>query len=252
MTGKLGANALARKWRAGFAFGCLGGIILKLVIVLVFGTVVRQQPHRFPAVVQWFCGAGAVVAAADGGPALSLQQIEAIRGVRPTIQVTLTEADINSYLRDHPEAVGLPRGYAAPRVEFRDSLVRFGARTRVLFFAVRFWIMMEPYIEGEDLKLAVRRVEAGNIDLPGELRKIAEDRVADILSEHLGEAGLVPESVEVRDGALTVAARLVPVEEPLSPQPEPEPPTDAPEEVDEAPPDSPATAPERRPWRPAR
>ena len=49
--------------------------------------------------------------------------------------------------------------------------------------------------------------------LPGELRSVAEQRVADLLAARLGEAGLEPESVTVGEGTLTVAARLVPVSE---------------------------------------
>ena len=210
MTSKLGANALARKWRSGFAIGCLSGCALMLVILVGLGVAVRQQPERFPGPLRSIYGARDIIV--TDGPGLSLDQIEAIRGVRPTIQVTLTEADINSYLREHPEAVGLPRGYAAPRVEFTEGSVRLGARTRVLFFAVVIWIWMEPYVEDDDLRLRVTRVEAGNVELPGELRKIAEERVAALLSDRLAAAGLVPESVQVIDGALMIAARLVPVE----------------------------------------
>lgn len=212
MTSKLGSNALARKWRSGFALGCLGGGVLMMLVMLGLGVAVRQQPERFPGPLRSIYGARGIIA--TNGAGLSLDQIQAIRGVRPTIQVTLTEADINGYLREHPEAVGLPRGYAAPRVQFRDGFVRLGARTRVLFFAVVIWISMEPRVEDDRLILSVRRVEAGDIDLPGELRKIAEERVAALLSDHLEQAGLVPESVEVTDGALVVAARLIPVEQP--------------------------------------
>ena len=212
MTALLGSNALSRKWRSGFALGCLGGCVLTLIIMVGLGFTVRQQPERFPGPLRSFYGARDVIV--TNGAGLSLDQIQAIRGVRPTIQVTLTEADINSYLREHPEAVGLPRGYAAPRVQFRENNVRLGMRTRVLVFAVVIWISMEPYIEGGELKLSVTRVEAGRVELPGELRKIAETRVAELLSDRLGAAGLMPESVQVGDGVLIVAARLVPIEEP--------------------------------------
>jgi hypothetical protein len=261
MASKLGSNALARKWRSGFAFGCLGGCVLMLVLTIVLGVAVRRTPDRYPGVVRAIFGARGVVAA-GGGAGLSLEQIKAIRGVQPTIQVTLTEEDINSYLEEHPEAVGLPKGYGEPRVEFAEKRVRLSAETKVFLFSVRIWLGMEPYVEGGELKLSVKKVEAGDVELPGELREIAEDRVADMLSDRLGTAGLVPESVEVTEGALTVAARLVPVDAPLQPQAESE---QAPAADDEGEPEAadsdgaggdenedgaPAGAPEGRPWWP--
>jgi len=222
MTSKLGSNALASKWRAGFGLGCLSGIALAVVLLLILGAMVRRGPDRFPGPIRSFYGAEATVTTAGGGgSSLSLEQIRAIRGVQPTIQVTLTEDDINTYLEENPDAVGLPKEFKKPRVRFQDGRVRLLVSTKVLLFSTRITIGMEPTVESGELKLAVKQIEAGGIDLPGEVRQLAEERVADLLADRLGEAGLKPESVTVGDGKLTVAARLVPVEEPLT-EPEPE------------------------------
>ncbi|NLO07441.1 MAG: YpmS family protein [candidate division WS1 bacterium] len=207
----LGTNAMAGKWRSGFGMGCLTGVVLAAIVLVGLGALVRGAPERFPGPIRTIYGARGVGASGPGA-GLSLEQIEAIRGVRPTIAVMLTEDDINSYIRENPDAVGLPRGYSSPRVEFSEGLVRLGVSTKVLLFSVRVWLAMEPYVEDGELLLSVKKVEAGDVELPGELRKVAEAQVADLLSGRLDEAGLEPESVEVGEGTLTVAARLVPVE----------------------------------------
>jgi hypothetical protein len=263
MTSKLGSNAMAKKWRTGFGLGCLGGIIVAVLGMVVLGAMVRRGPERFPGPVRSVFGADGTVVAGGGGSSLTLEQIRAIRGVQPTVQVTLTEDDINSYVKENPDAVGLPEGFKNPRVKFANGRVRLLVSTEVLLFSTRIAIGMEPRIEAGELKLVVKQIEAGGVDLPGELRQVAERRVADLLAERLGEAGLRPESVEVEDGKLTVAARLVPVDEPLQesePEPEPEPAPEPPanESEDEGTDEAaaaredggPSGAPERREWWP--
>lgn len=223
MASRLGSNALAKKWRSGFGMGCLSGVVITVLVVMVLGVLVRRGPERFPGPIRSLFGAdGTIVAAGgEGGSSLSLEQIQAIRGVQPTIQVTLTERDINSYLQENPDAVGLPKGFTKPRVRFKEGRVRLLVSTKVLLFSTRVEIAMEPRIEAGELTLEVKKIEAGGVDLPGELRKIAEERVAGLLADRLGEAGLRPESVTVGEGTLTVSARLVPVDAPPQ-EPEPE------------------------------
>ncbi len=207
----LGSNAPARKWRAGAGMGCLAGGLLTLLILTGLGIAVRRSPDRFPGLVRAWFGARSTITAAEGGGTLTLEQLKAIRGVRPTVQVTLTDDEINSYLDEHPEAVGLPRGFAAPRVHFRDGQVHMAMRTRVLLIPVRVTVSMAPRIESGELKLSVTKVDAGGVSLPGELRGIAERQASRLISERLLSAGLEPESVEVGEGTLIVAAELVPV-----------------------------------------
>jgi len=199
----------------GFSLGCLVGVVATLLALIVLGAIVRRGPESFPGLIRAFFGADDVIATegAPGGASLSLEQIRAIRGVQPTIQVTLTEADINSYLKEHPEEVGLPEGFRNPQVRFTEGRVRLLVSARVLILSTRVTIGMEPTVEDGELKLAVKNIEAGGVKLPGELRSVAEQQVADLLAARLGEAGLEPESVTVGEGTLTVAARLVPVSE---------------------------------------
>lgn len=198
----------------GFAAGCLTGALLTVLLLGLLGSAVRRAPDRYPAFLRAFYGATGPVIVADGPTgSLTLEQLQAIRGVQPTIQVTVTEADINSYLQAHPEAVGLPRGFSAPRVHFGDGRVKMTVRARLLIIPVRVTIAMEPRVENGELRLSVVKVDAGGVKLPGELRGIAEEQISRILSERLQAAGLQPQSVEVGEGRLTVAARLVPVPE---------------------------------------
>ncbi len=216
-----GSNVLARRHRAGMAMGCLLGGLLTILILSVLGVAVRRSPERYPQLVRaWFGADDIVVTTSPGSGTLTLEQLQAIRGVRPTVQVTLSEDDINSYLQEHPDAVGLPRGFAAPRVHFRNGQVQMGVRTRALLIPVRVVVHMQPRVEEGRLRLSVTKVDAGGVSLPGELRRIAEEQISRLLSERLAAAGLEPESVEVGEGRLIVAARLVPIPEPTDTVPE--------------------------------
>ncbi len=197
---------------SGFTVGCLTGAVLMLALVIILGAAVRRAPERYPAFLRGFYGAiGSVTLTTGATDSLTLEQLRAIRGVQPTIQVTVTEADINSYLEAHPEAVGLPDGFSAPRVHFSDGRVKMSVRARLLIIPVRVTVAMEPRVEDKELRLSVVEVDAGGVKLPGELRGIAEEQVSRLLSERLLAAGLEPQSVEVGEGTLTVAARLIPL-----------------------------------------
>lgn len=212
MAGVPETNGRAGWWRSGFGIGCLTGGVLMVLILAGLGAAVRRAPERYPAVVRGFYGATGSVTLTEGATgALTLEQLQAIRGVQPTIQVSVTEADINSYLEAHPESVGLPSGFSAPRVHFGDGRVKMTVRARLLIIPVRVTVAMEPRVEDGELRLSVVQVDAGGVKLPGELRGIAEDQISRLLSRRLLAAGLEPQSVEVGEGTLTVAAQLVPV-----------------------------------------
>lgn len=205
-------QAKAGRWPSGFTTGCLTGAVLMLALAIALGAAVRRAPERYPAFLRDFYGAiGPITPTTGATDSLTLEQLQAIRGVQPTIQVTVTEADINSYLEAHPEAVGLPQGFSAPRVHFSDGRVKMSVRARLLIIPVRVIVAMEPRVEDKELRLSVVEVDAGGVKLPGELRGIAEKQVSRLLSERLLAAGLEPQAVEVGEGTLTVAARLIPL-----------------------------------------
>lgn len=214
MGGRVGANALVGRWRSGFGIGCLTGAVLMALVLGGLGGAVRRAPESYPAFLRAFYGATGPVTLTQGATgSLTLEQLQAIRGVQPTIQVSVAEADINSYLEEHPEAVGLPSGFSAPRVQFGDGRVKMTLRAKLLIIPVRVTVAMEPSVEDGKLRLSVVEVDAGGVKLPGELRGIAEEQMSRLLSERLLAAGLEPQSVEVGEGTLTVAAQLVPVPE---------------------------------------
>ena len=213
MTGEPGPKAPARTRGSGLGLGCLIGGVLTVVILAVLGIAVRRAPEGYPDPIRAFFGATGPITLPAGASALTLEQLQAIRGVQPTIQVSVAEADINSYLEEHPEALGLPKGFSAPRVQFRAGHVNVSLRARLLIIPVRVTVSMEPRVENGELRLSVVKVDASGVSLPGELRGMAETQVSRLLSERLLAAGLKPESVEVGEGTLAVVARLVPMAE---------------------------------------
>ena len=198
---------------SGFLAGFVTGVVLVLVCVIALNLAAHRVPERLPGSVRWFFGVqaekpGEVEVA---GSTLTFEQLQAIRGVRPRVQVTLTEDDINAYIADHPESLGLPKGFAVPIVRFENGLVQVSVRTKVLLWPVRVNVAMQPHVADGELTLSVVEVKAGRVSLPGEFRQQIEKQVAGLLSQRLTDAGLEPEGVTVGEGTLTVSARLVPV-----------------------------------------
>ena len=124
--------------------------------------------------------------------------------------MTIKQDDLNSYLEEHPDAVGLPKGFAAPRVEFREDLVVASVRTKVLV-PVRVWVAMRPEVKDGRISLSVVKVKAGGVSLPGEFRQQIQREVERLLAERIEQSGFEPQSVEVGEGSFTIKGRVLPV-----------------------------------------
>ncbi len=194
--------------RSGFCMGCVigGALLVAAVIALAIG--VRRAPEKFPGPVRAIFGARQTAETGEGG-GLSPELVEAARGVKPTVEVTIKQDDLNSYLEEHPDAVGLPKGFAAPRVEFREDLVVASVRTKVLV-PVRVWMVMRPEVKDGRISLSVVKVKAGGVSLPGEFRQQIQREVERLLAERIEQSGFKPQSVEVGEGTFTVKGRVLP------------------------------------------
>ncbi|MCD6360663.1 MAG: hypothetical protein J7M38_07305 [Armatimonadetes bacterium] len=200
-----------RKRIPGFCSGCLLGGLLTLVLLTAAAVMVRREPDAYPGLVRAIFGAGGAGNHSLTGPTLSMQQLQAIRGVKPNFSIVLSEADINVYLKEHPDALGLPKGYAAPRVRFTHGQMRLSVRTRVLLWPVRVEVWLQPAVMDNRFTTKVVKVRAGRVSLPGEFRAQIEQQASRLLNEQLAGAGVVPLAVEVGEGRLTVTAQLQPI-----------------------------------------
>ncbi len=200
-----------RRRKPGFFMGCLFGAVLTLVAFIIMGVVVRRNPEGYSGMIQALFGADRPTAAADGAtPTLSLEQMQAIRGIKPSFQIILSEADINSYIDEHPGSMGLPKGFGAPKVEFRDGQLMVGIRTKVLLWPVRVEVWMRPEITAGEVTLEIVEVHAGRVSLPGEFRQQIQNQMQKVIMAQLDVAGVEAQAVEVGNGTLTVTAQLQP------------------------------------------
>jgi len=186
------------------------GCGLLLVTVIALGIGVRRSPGKFPVPLRTIFGAKEEAGASPAASGLTPEQLEALRGVKPTVEVTLREEDLNSYLEQHPNAVGLPKGFAAPRVEFREGLVVASIRTRVLV-PVRVVVAMRPETKGGRITLSVVKVKAGKVSLPGEFRQQIQGEMERLIAERIEKSGFEPQSVEVGERRLTITGELTTV-----------------------------------------
>ena len=198
----------SRRRRYGFGSGCMLGGALTLIALIVMAVAVRREPDAHSRLVRAFFGADRPAVGDTGTPTLSLEQLQALRGIRPGIQVLLSEDDINAYLEDHPGELGLPKGFAAPQVKFRSGQMMLSIRTKVLLWPVRVDVWLRPEVEAGELVLEIVKVEAGRVSLPGEFRQQIQNQMAKMLSSQLETAGVRPLAVEVGEGRLTITAEL--------------------------------------------
>jgi len=194
----------------GFCLGCLLGGALVLVAMVALGVMSHHTPERFPSLVRALFGADRPDLTGPGTPTLTYEQIQAIRGVKPVFEIVVSDNDINSYLVEHPEALGLPKGFAAPRVEFADQQMLVSLRTKVLLWPVRVKVYMRPQVIDGRVSLEITEVQAGRVSLPGEFRQQIRTQMERVLTDQLSAAGVQPQAVTVGEGKLTVTAQLQP------------------------------------------
>jgi len=169
---------------------------------------VRRAPEKFPGFVRTVFGAKDAGGTEAGG-GLSPELIKAARGVKPTVEVVLKEDDINAYLAANPKAIGLPKGFEAPQVAFREGLVAVSVRTKMVV-TVRVHVAMRPEVRDGRISLSVVKVRAGGVSLPGEFRQQIQRQAEALLAERVKTAGFEPKSVEVGEGELKVSGQLKP------------------------------------------
>ena len=198
----------APRSRSGFCMGCAVGGVLLLVALIALTIGVRRAPEKFPGFVRTTFGAGQAADVGNTG-GLTPEQIQAARGVKPTVTVALNDEDINSYLLAHPDELGLPKDFEAPQVTFREGLVGASVRTKMVV-PVRVHVAMRPEVKDGRVRLTVVKVKAGGVSLPGEFRQEIQKQMETLIAQRIEESGFEPQSVEVGEGKLEVSGQLRP------------------------------------------
>jgi len=140
------------------------------------------------------------------------EQWRLFRQMRPTLTIEITEANINTFLREHPEEVGVPPGYSNPRVAFNNGRVVVSAGRRVGFFATRLAVEMAPSIEDGRLVLRERKTGVGGISLPISFHTGVADTIMDTINGALERNDMILRRVEITRGRVKAVADVRPRE----------------------------------------
>ncbi len=136
--------------------------------------------------------------------------MRAVRGVKPTVQIQLSDADVNAYLEEHRDELDLPSGLEDPKVAFGDGYIEGSVRTKIAFIPVRMRVEIIPEVTDGKLVLHVEETKAGKIGLPGMFRKKLGRTIDAMIQRKLGESNLRLENVVVQPGLLTITVTPAP------------------------------------------
>ena len=194
--------------RSGFCCGCVVGTVILGIIFVVVLIMLFSSPGEVVARAKRSLGVGNTVETAT--TQLTEAQMRAVRGVKPTVQIQLSDADVNAYLEEHRDELDLPSGLEDPKIAFGDGYIEGSVRTKVAFVPVRVRVEIIPAVADGKLVLHVEETEAGKIGLPGMFRKKIGRTIDKLIQQKLGESDLRLEDVVVQPGLLTITVTLQP------------------------------------------
>jgi len=194
--------------RSGFCCGCVVGTVILGIIFAVVLIMLFSSPEEIIArAKRSLSGANTVERASTQ---LTEAQIRAMRGVKPTVQIQLSDADVNAYLKEHRDELELPSGLEDPKVAFGDGYIEGSVRTKVAFVPVRMRVEITPEVTDGRLVLHIEETKAGKLGLPGMFRKKIGRTIDAMIQRKLGESDLRLESVVVQPGVLIITVTLGP------------------------------------------
>jgi len=192
--------------RSGFCCGCVVGTIILSIIFVVVLIMLFSSPGEIVTQARRSLGGASTVEIAT--TQLTEAQMRAVRGVKPTVQIQLSDADVNAYLEEHRDELELPSGIEDPKVAFGDGYIEGSVRTKVAFVRVRMRAEIIPEVADGKLVLHVKETEAGKIGLPGMFRNKIGRTIDKLIQQKLGESDLRVENVVVQPGLLTITVTL--------------------------------------------
>jgi len=194
--------------RSGFCCGCVVGTVILSIIFALILIMLFSSPEDIVARAKRSLGAANTVQTAT--TQLTEAQMRAVRGVKPTVQIQLSDADVNAYLEEHRDELDLPSGLQGPKVAFGDGYIESSVRTKIAFIPVRMRVEVIPEVADGKLVLHVEETEAGKIGLPGMFRKKIGRTIDKLIQQKLGESDLRLENVVVQPGLLTITVTPAP------------------------------------------
>ena len=198
----------APRRRSGFWRGCLAGAVVLTIVFALLLLMLFSSPQQIIArAKRSLSGANTVETATTQ---LTEAQMRAVRGVKPTVQNQLSDADVNAYLEEHRDELELPSGIQDPKVAFGDGDIEGSVRTKVAFIPVRMRVKIIPEVRDGKLVLHIEETKAGKIGLPGMFRKKLGRTIDAMIQRKLGDSNLRLQSVVVQPGLLTITVTPAP------------------------------------------
>ncbi len=198
----------APRRRSSFCCGCVVGTVILSIIFVVVLIMLFSSPEKIVARAKRSLGVGNTVETAT--TQLTEAQMRAVRGVKPTLQIQLSDADVNAYLEEHRDELDLASGLEDPKLAFGDGYIEGSVRTKIAFIPVRMRVEIIPEVTDGKLVLHVEETKAGKIGLPGMFRKKIGRTIDKLIQQKLGESDLRLENVVVQPGLLTITVTPAP------------------------------------------
>lgn len=194
--------------RSGFCCGCLVAtavlsVIFGLLLAMLFsspGEIAERATRSF----------GSKNTVEQAATQFTEAQMRAMHGVKPTVQIQLSDADINAYLRQHRDELNLPSGLEDPQIAFGEGFIEGSVRTKVGFVPVRIRIKLVPKVLDGKLVFDVVKVKAGKIGVTGIMRGRLLKTISQLIQQRLDQSGVTIQSVVVRPGVMTITSVLDP------------------------------------------
>ena len=138
------------------------------------------------------------------------EQWRLFRQMQPTLTIEITEANINAFLREHRDEIGVPPGYTNPRIAFDKGRVEVSAARRLGFFSTRLQVEMDPSIEDGRLVLRERKTGVGPISLPFSFHTGVADTIMETINGALDRNDMILRRVEISRGRVRAVADVRP------------------------------------------
>ena len=192
--------------RSGFCCGCLvATVVLTVVFVLVL-LALFSSPEEVVARASRSLGSRDTIEQAT--TQLTEAQLQAVRGVRPAVQIQLSDADINAYLSEHRDELELPSGLEDPKIAFGEGFIEGSVRTKVAFVPVRVRVTIIPEVVNGELVLRIEKVKAGKLGVTTAMGDRLVSRITKLVGQRLEQSGVDLKQVQVSPGVLTVTGTL--------------------------------------------
>ncbi len=201
-------SAPPSRGRSGFCCGCLVATAVLGVAFVVFLAMLFSSPSEIMQRATRSSGSEAKIKQTVA--LFTEAQMQAMRGVKPTVQIQLSDADINAYLSEHRDELDLPSGLEDPQVAFGEGFIEASVRTKVAFVPVRIRVKIVPKVVDGRLAIDVAKVNAGRIGVTGVMRERLVNKIGELIHQRLAQSGATIQSVAVRPGVMTVTCVLDP------------------------------------------